>query len=179
MDKESENKKDDQQIKKEGETLELEQLKQKLVEADKLKEEYLAGWQRQKADFLNYQKDVMRQTQELVKFANEDLIKDILIVLDSFDISINSLRRDKGGGQENVIRGVELIKSQLEDVLRKNGLEKIKTMGEQFNPEFHEAIEEVEQDGEPGIIIGEMLSGYKLNGRVIRPARVKVIKSNQ
>lgn len=155
-----------------------EEILKKLEEAEKLRDEYLAGWQRQKADFLNYQKDVTRQTQELIKFANEDLISDILIVLDSFDISIASIKNNAPNAQDNkFIQGMELIKMQLEDVLRRRGLEIIKTVGEQFNPEFHESVGEVEAEGSPGIVIEEIMRGYKLNEKVIRAAKVKIIKN--
>ena len=158
---------------------EIEELKNKLNEAEKMRDEYLAGWQRQKADFINYQKDTLKQTQEVVKYANEDLISDLLVVLDSFDISVNSLKIE--GLTENekrIIQGLELIKAQLEDVLHRKGLKAIESLGEQFNPAFHEILEEIEGEGPPGIIIEEVIKGYELNGRVIRPSKVKIIKNN-
>ena len=157
---------------------EIEELKNKLTEAEKMRDEYLAGWQRQKADFINYQKDALKQTQEVIKYANEDLISDLLVVLDSFDISVNSLKIE--GLTENekrIIQGLELIKSQLEDVLRRKGLKPIEATNEQFNPQFHEILEEVDGEGPPGIIVEEVIKGYELNGRVIRPSKVKIIKN--
>jgi molecular chaperone GrpE len=154
-----------------------EDISKKLEEAEKMRDEYLAGWQRQKADFVNYQKDVMRQTQELIKFANEDLIGDILIVLDSFDISVASLKNNAPNDLDNkFLKGMELIKMQLEEILKKRGLEVIETIGQKFNPEVHEAIESAVQEGEEGAIIEELARGYKLNGKVIRAAKVKIIK---
>jgi molecular chaperone GrpE len=155
-----------------------EDILKKLEEAEKMRDEYLAGWQRQKADFVNYQKDVMRQTQELIKFANEDLISDILIVLDSFDISVASLKNNAPNDLDNkFLKGMELIKMQLEEILKKRGLEVIETIGHKFNPEVHEAIESVVQEGEEDAIIEELARGYKLNGKVIRAAKVKIIKN--
>jgi len=156
---------------------ELKRLKESLAACEKMRDDYLAGWQRQKADFLNYQKDIAKKTEEIIKLANEDLIKDLLIVLDSFDISINSLRVEGlTESEKRVVQGLELIRSQLEDVLRKNGLEPIEVINQKFNPELHEVFEEVEKEGEEAVIVEEVVRGYRLNGKVIRPTKVKIIK---
>jgi molecular chaperone GrpE len=156
----------------------IEELKNKLVEAEKMRDEYLNGWQRQKADFINYQKDSLRQVQEIVKYANEDLISNLLVVLDSFNISVSSLKvKELTENEKRIIQGLELIKTQLEDILRKKGLKIIKAIGEPFNPQFHEILEEIEGEGPPGTIIEEVIRGYELNGKVIRPSKVKVIKN--
>lgn len=155
----------------------IEELRNKLEEAEKLKDEYLAGWQRQKADFINYQKDALKQAQEIVKYANEDLVSDLLVVLDSFDISINSLKTDGlTETEKRIIQGLELIKAQLEDVMRRKGLKPIEAIGQQFNPQFHEIVEEIDGNESPGIIVEEVIRGYELNGKVIRPSKVKIVK---
>ena len=74
-------------------------------------------------------------------------------------------------------KGIFQIKSQIENLLTARGIEEVKSTGEKFNPEFHEAIEEIKSsEKEQGIIIEEFQKGYKLNGRVIRAARVKISK---
>ncbi|HOX21736.1 MAG TPA: nucleotide exchange factor GrpE [Candidatus Paceibacterota bacterium] len=169
--------KEEKQNKQNDEASEIGELKQKLAEAEKLKDEYLAGWQRQKADFLNYQKDIAKRTDEIVKFANEDLIGDLLIVLDSFDISVNSLRIEGlTETEKRIVQGLELIRGQLEDVLRKRGLEPIEALHQQFDPAWHEVIGEIETEGEEGEVAEELTRGYKLNGKLIRPSKVKIIK---
>ncbi|HRY76924.1 MAG TPA: nucleotide exchange factor GrpE [Candidatus Paceibacterota bacterium] len=169
--------KEEKQNKQNDEASEIGELKQKLAEAEKLKDEYLAGWQRQKADFLNYQKDIAKRTDEIVKFANEDLIGDLLIVLDSFDISVNSLRIEGlTETEKRIVQGLELIRGQLEDVLRKRGLEPIEALHQQFDPAWHEVIGEIETEGEEGGVAEELTRGYKLNGKLIRPSKVKIIK---
>jgi len=161
----------------EANVLEIERLKESLAACEKMRDDYLAGWQRQKADFLNYQKDIVKRTEEILKLANEDLIKDLLIVLDSFDISLNSSKGEQlNASEKRIVQGLALIKSQLEDVLRKKGVEAIETKNQRFNPEFHEVVEEVAAEGEEGTIVEEVVRGYCLNGRVIRPAKVKIIK---
>ena len=161
----------------ENKQINTDDLLKQLEESKKLQDEYLAGWQRQKAYFINYQKDAIRQTQEIIKYANEDLISDLLVVLDSFDISINSLKIE--GLTENekrIIQGLELIKAQLESVLHRKGLKPIEALGQQFDPALHEILEEINEEGPPGIIIEELIKGYKLNEKVIRPSKVKIIK---
>ncbi len=156
----------------------IEELIKKLEEAEKLKDEYLAGWQRQKADFLNYQKDALKQTQEIVKYANEDLIADLLVVLDSFDISVNSLKTENlTETEKRIIQGLELIKAQLEDVLRRKGLKPIEALSQKFDPVFHEIVEEIDGNESPGTIVEEIIKGYEFNGKVIRPSKVKIIKN--
>ncbi|MFA5386253.1 MAG: nucleotide exchange factor GrpE [Candidatus Paceibacterota bacterium] len=137
-------------------------------------EEYLDGWKRAKAELLNYKKDEAKRFESIIRFSNESLVKELLSVLDSFDLAENSFGEDA-----KAQKGFYLIKSQLEDVLKRNGVEKIKIeIGETFNPEFHEAVANVDSDQPTDSIIEEIESGYILNGKIIRPARVKVSKGH-
>ena len=156
---------------------ELQELAQKLEECEKLKEEYLNGWQRERAGFLNYQKDVNNRMEEITKMANEGLIRELLNVLDSFDISVNSLKVEGlTPTEKNIVRGIELIRQQLLDVLEQHGLKRIEALGKQFDPYLHEAIDTVKGEKE-GEVVEELIKGYVLNDKVIRPAKVKVIKN--
>ena len=150
----------------------IEELKLKLSECEKQRDEYLAGWQRARADFSNYKKDESLRFQEFANYANESLIRDLIPVLDSFDLGISAL--EKVG---NVDKGIYMIRTKLEDVLRDYGLQRIKIeIGKPIDLNVAEAILEVETDGEPGIVLEEIEAGYKLKDKVIRPARVKVSK---
>lgn len=144
-------------------------------ELEKLKkehDEYLDGWQRAKADLINYKKDEMKRFEMFARLANEELVRELIIILDSFSLAIDALEKDG-----KVEKGVYLIKAQLEDALKKFGLEKINVnVGEQFTPARHEAISIIDSEKESGIILEEIESGYMLNGKLIRPARVKVAK---
>jgi len=143
-----------------------------MVEEVKTQEEYLDGWKRAKAELLNYKKDEAKRFESIIKFSNESLVKELLTVLDSFDLAVNSLEEDS-----KAQKGFYLIKSQLEDILKRNGVEKIKVeIGEAFNPEFHEAVANVASDKPIDSIIEEIEAGYILNGKIIRPVRVKVSK---
>src|SRR5882672_7995827 len=92
-------------------------LTEKLAAAEKQRDEYLSGWQRAKADFINYRKEEMKHLEEVARYGNEDLIKDLISVLDNFDLGLRAL--EKAGPVE---RGVYLIKTQIEDILKKRGL---------------------------------------------------------
>ena len=104
--------------------------------------------------------------------ANEGLIREILKVLNSFDLGLASLEKD-GSAQ----KGMYLIRSQLKDALKSCGLEEMTvSAGEIFNPATQEAVAEIESDQPAGAVIEEVEKGYLLNGRVIKPTRVKVAK---
>ncbi len=152
-----------------------------LEKCQRERDEYLAGWKRAKADFLNYQKDEKRRLEEFLKFVQAGLIEDLLPVLDSFDLALRQAQGEatsvQGTPSDNQLRGFLLIKLQLDDILKKRGLEPIKSVGEKFNPEFHEAILTIEdKTKESDTIIEEIQKGYLLNGQVLRPAKVKITK---
>jgi molecular chaperone GrpE len=147
-------------------------------EIEKLKikaAENLAGWKRALADYNNYKKRQAENEKELVKYSNENLILEILPVLDNFRHAYKSLPKDMEGN--SWAEGIRYIKVQFEDVLKNSGIEEIKSKGEEFDPEVHEAVEEIkakDKKYDKGIIVEEVLKGYKLNNKVIRAAKVKV-----
>lgn len=139
-----------------------------------LADEYLNGWKRAKADFINYKK---RQEEAIVmfrKYAREDFIIELLPVLDYFNEAIKHM--PENGNQLEWINGILAIKTRLEDFLKKYGIREISAVGEKFNPEFHEAVEVVESEKEQGTILEESRKGYILNEKIIRVAKVKVAK---
>ncbi len=143
-------------------------------QVEKERDEYLEGWKRAKADFLNYKKKEEERVSHMVKFSNEQIIKDMLHVLDSFDLALETLK------DEAIKKGVFLIRTQLEDALKKHGLEKVMiSEGQEFDPSVHEAIASIPSQKPPGAIVDEVERGYMLHGKLIRPARVKVSKGNE
>jgi len=153
----------------------LDELKKKLEECQKLKYEYLAGWQRERADFLNYKKELKNTIDTIVIFENMAIALKILPILDNLEIAEKKLP-DNLKNDENV-RGILQIKSQLKALLKNMGVEEIKSVGEKFDPQLHEVVEEIEaKDKVPGTIIEEIQKGYKINGRLLRPTKVKVVK---
>lgn len=145
----------------------LKKIKEELKICQKEKEEYLLGWQRAKADFINYKKDEEKQREEFAKFAMKSILYDMLHVLDSIDIAL----------QHGESQGIKEIKNQFLEILKRNGMEEIfAEKGLKFNPAEHESImeEEMETENLDGVIIDELQKGYKLFNRVLRPSKVKV-----
>jgi len=160
---------------KEKKELNIEEFKKRLEECQKLKEEYLAGWQRARADLLNYKKEEMERIGELVDYATEELILKILPILDNFEIAEQKIPEDLKNDES--VKGILQIKNQILDFLKSQGVEEIKSVGQKFDPNFHEVAEEVEKkDKESGIIFEEIQKGYKINGRLLRPAKARVVK---
>ena len=136
--------------------------------------EYLNGWKRAKADFINYKKRQEEAIAMFRKYAREDFILEFLPIIDHFNEAVKHL--PENGNQSEWIRGIVAIKTQLDGILKNHGVQEMKTVGEKFSPEFHEAVEAVESEKESGIILEELRRGYILNGKVIRAAKVKVAK---
>ena len=133
-----------------------------------------AGWQRTQADFINFKKQTADERLKLIKTAGADIVDQLLPVLDHFQLAAKHLPKDLENN--NWAQGIKQIEKQFENILFENGLERIESVGIEFNPELHEAIEEVKSKEKPGIIVEEILSGYKFGGETIRPAKVKVAK---
>jgi molecular chaperone GrpE len=127
--------------------------------------------QRVQADFENYRKRVLREQTDIVERASQGLIEQLLPVLDSFDAALTSL----ADADEQARKGVELVHSELLGVLEKAGLERIDALGKPFDPTEHEAVAQDDGEGEP--VVSDILrSGYRLRGRVLRPATVRVTR---
>ena len=127
---------------------------------------------RRQADFENYRKRVEKERQQDRHRGVETLIEHILPVLDTFD---RALAGQDDSAHPEYRKGFELIRRQLTEILAKQGLVRIESVGQEFNPHFHHAIESVQtSDYADGIVIGEMQPGYLFHERVLRPAMVRV-----
>jgi molecular chaperone GrpE len=152
-----------------------EELKQKLEECEKQKAEYLAGWQRARADFLNYKKEEVERIDEFLKYANSEFILKILPILDNFDLVEKNITEDLKNNE--YIKGILQIKTQFLDFLKSQGVEPINCLGQKFDPNFHEVMAEVETENkEAGTIVEEVQKGYLINGNLLRPTKVKISK---
>ncbi|MBU4347974.1 nucleotide exchange factor GrpE [Patescibacteria group bacterium] len=145
-------------------------LAEQIINLEKERDEYLNGWKRTKADYINLQTSGLKQIEQIVKFGNQKLIEELLSVLDSLELSIIATK------DKEAQKGIETIYSQLEKILKDHGLEKIKALGEKFNPSLHEAISQEESEKESGTILEELVKGWKLNDKAIRPTKVKIAK---
>ena len=165
---------DKKQVKKIEKT-DLKHIRKELEECQKEANEYLAGWQRAKADLLNYKKEEAKRILNILEYAKEELILKILPILDNFEKAEKEVPEKLK--KENYLKGIFQIKSQLEDFLDKEGVEEIKSLGEDFNPKFHEAVQvEKTESNCPEKIIEVIQKGYKIKGKVVRAAKVKVSK---
>jgi molecular chaperone GrpE len=136
------------------------------------KQELMNTLLRRQADFDNYRKRVDKERQQERHRGVESLIEQILPVLDAFD---RALAASADPAYLDYRKGFELIRRQLWESLAKQGLVRIDSMGQEFNPHFHHAIESVEtNEHADGIVIGEMQPGYMFHERVLRPAMVRV-----
>jgi molecular chaperone GrpE len=148
----------------------VEELKAQLDEAVAAREEYLGGWQRSKADFINYKKEEMKKLEDIARYGSENLIKELLSIMHTFDLALKE--KDKEAD-----KGLYIIRGQLDDILKKRGVEKIELKpGDPFDPATAEAMMEVEADSPPGSIVEVMEPGYRLYDKVVRAAKVSISK---
>jgi len=137
-------------------------------------QEYLENWKRERASFLNYKKEEGERIDKVIKFVNQALILEILNILDNIYIAEEKLPKDLE--KNEWVKGILNIKNQILEFLRNQRVEQIDCLKKEFDPNFHEAVEMIESNSKSGIIIKEIKKGYILNGRVIRPAKVKIAK---
>lgn len=143
----------------------VKKVKHQLKHCEQERGEYLAGWQRAKADYINLEKRIEQEKAEWIKFANSRLICELLLILDCFESALKH-KEDEG---------VRHLYNKLKTILKNEGLEEIKSLNEKFNPELHEVVEN-EKGEKEGVIIEEIQKGYKLHNKVIRPSKVKIGK---
>ncbi|MGH9714159.1 MAG: nucleotide exchange factor GrpE [Candidatus Acidiferrales bacterium] len=151
-----------------GDDAPAEQVKKLLAE----KEELMNTLVRRQADFENYRKRVEKERHQDRHRGIEALVEQLLPMLDAFERAL-SVQNDPAYADYR--KGFELIYRQLWEALAKQGLERIESVGKEFNPHLHHAIERVEtSERADGIVVGELQPGYVFHGRVLRPAMVRV-----
>jgi molecular chaperone GrpE len=137
------------------------------------RDEYLSLAQRTKADFENYRKRVARESAEADVRGRADLAKSLLPVLDNLERALAAAEPiDREIAPNHLVHGVKLVYEELAGVLRGAGIESYSPTGEAFDPDWHEAM--MTQPGEEGQVLEVLEKGYRLNGQVLRPARVVV-----
>ena len=158
----------------------IRKLQEKLKQLEKEKQEYLDGWQRAKADFVNYKKREEEGKDEFTKFAREAIISELLPVLESFDMAFSNKEAwQKVDPSWRV--GVEYIHTQLATILKDNGLSEIDPSGTQFNPNEHTAIDSVKTsdptlDHKVALVVQK---GYRLSGKMLRSPKVRVYEAEE
>ncbi len=125
------------------------------------------------AELQNYKQRVRKEKEQLVRFATESLVSELLPVLDNFERAMQ-VDADSPAG-ENLLAGVKMILDQLLQVLGSQGVEPIEALGEPFDPSLHEAVEREETKAlPPDVVVAELARGYRMHDRVIRPSKVRV-----
>lgn len=153
----------------------VKKLKEKLKTAEAEKAEYLTGWQRAKADLINARKRDEAERAEFVKFANERLLDSLIPVMESFDMAMGN-KEAWEKVDKNWRTGVEYIYSQLKKALNENGVEEINPLNQKFDHNLHEAVsyEPVDDEKLDHVVTQVIQKGFMLNGKVLKPAKVKV-----
>ncbi|MEC0234747.1 nucleotide exchange factor GrpE [Paenibacillus kribbensis] len=136
-------------------------------------EEHQQRFLRAQADFDNFRRRTLKEKEELAKYASMKLVTELVPVLDNFERALATAQQ--GAETESFAKGVEMIFRQFEGVLQAEGVTAMNSVGQPFNPDFHQAIMQVEsEEHEEGIVVEEVQKGYMLKDKVLRPAMVKV-----
>jgi len=155
--------------------LDLDNLKQELSNAQNQCKEFSEGWQRERADFLNYRKRIEREQAQLHQVISSNILKKYLSVADDMERALAN--RPAGAEMQEWWNGVELIYRKLNGILESEGVQLISAEGQMFDPSLHEAItHEDNGDVESGMIIAVVQKGYRIGDRIIRPALVRVAR---
>ncbi|MCX6764335.1 MAG: nucleotide exchange factor GrpE [Candidatus Nealsonbacteria bacterium] len=152
-----------------------EDLKKQMEECEKKRDDYLKGWQRSQADFINYKKEEIARMKEILKYGGAELILTFLPILDNFEKAEKETPKDFQDNQ--YFKGLLQIKKQIQDFLKNQGIKEIESVGKKVDLNLHEIVGEVEmKDKESGTIIEETQKGYLFEDKLLRVAKVKTIK---
>ena len=167
---------EDQKKKKREEI--VEELHASLAEKEKQIEELKERMLYQQAEFENFKKLKAREKQDVLRFGNETLIKEMLPVIDNLERAIEHAGKTEEA--KSITEGVALTLNGFLKVLEKFDVTRIEALGRTFDPNLHEAVYQEEKDGvEPGTVVGEFQKGYVMDGRLLRPSMVSVAKKPQ
>ncbi len=162
---------------KEEETIENHGAKEALDEV-KEEESYKDKYYYLAAEIQNLQKRFEREKDSLIKFGHERVMGDLIDVIDNFERTLGFIEKDEDEKVQNIVVGIKMISKMFLDTLEKHGLKQIEALGKEFDPNVHEAMSEKEVEGKTNKEVVEVFqSGYTLNGRVLRAAKVVIAKS--
>lgn len=146
----------------------IENLQKELDEKTKFAEEKLNQLKYLQADFDNYRKNFEKEKEKIIELANENLIKELLVIIDDFERALQSLENEKNK------EGLIMLHENFFKILENYGLKKIEALGKKFDPYYHEVLLKEKSDKEDGIILEEIQPGYMLKSKIIRHSKVKV-----
>lgn len=144
-----------------------------LEESGRLASEYLDHLQRLQAEFDNYKKRVDREKAELIKYASAELVSELIDIMENLERGVASA---KGSDDiDSIVKGMEMVSTQLKDILGSRGLKPIEAVGKKFDPHYHEAMMMTPTDEYPyNTVIEEFQQGYMIKDKVIRYSKVRV-----
>ena len=154
----------------------ISQLEEALEQEKEKSEDLLRRLQYLQADFENYRKRVEKEMGDARKFSNERLLSDLLTVKDELDLAFAIAHEAKQNPV--LLEGVGMVQKRLQNILSKEGVERVPGEGSMFNPDYHEAALRVVSDEDEGTVVEEVRAGYMMKGRVLRPSIVKVAGKN-
>lgn len=165
---------------KKGETTDpLKEMETKIKSLEDEAKETYDRFLRVSAEFENYKKRSAREMSEFKKFANESLIKELLLVVDNMERAISS-SKDEGNSNNGLIEGIDMTLKELLKIFEEFGVKQIESLEKPFDPNFHQAVMQEETDEHPrNTIINELQKGYIINERLLRPATVVVSKEKK
>jgi molecular chaperone GrpE len=145
-----------------------------IADLQRERDDYQDRWMRKSAEFDNYRKRIERERREQADQKVVDLLLELLLVVDDFDRALTVEADDVASYR----KGVELIHTKLQDLLRKHNVKPIDSVGTDFDPNLHQAVvHEISPEHREGEVIGELRRGYMMGDRLLRPAMVRVAKS--
>ena len=149
-------------------------LKKGLAEAEEKAKTYLADAQRERADYQNLKKRTEQEKQEYLSWANAEMMRQLLPVVDDMERAFNMV--DPKFGDSTWVEGFRIIQRNLQDILQAHGCTAIECVGQPFDPNFHEAV--AYEEGEDGIVVSEHRKGYTVKDKLLRASQVTVGKGN-
>jgi len=150
---------------------------ERLKAAEQKADAYYDRLLRASAEFDNYKKRTTREMRDVVRYANEKLIKELLSVVDNLERAIESVQQT-GADENPLLEGIRLTLNEIEKILERHNVQPVKAMGEPFDPNFHQAMMQEETEDQPAnTVIREMQKGYVMHDRLLRPAMVVVSKA--
>jgi len=162
-----------EKVVKKAEEMTKQELLKKLTDTQEEAEKNYDLYMRTYAEMENIKKRGIREREELAKYANESIIKEILPVIDNLDKAISHAQNDENSSA--LVEGLELTRDGLMKALEKAGLKEVEALGKPFDPNFHESVsQQIDDTVAPGHVMMELQKGYLLNGRLMRPSMVVI-----
>ncbi|MCK9329345.1 MAG: nucleotide exchange factor GrpE [Candidatus Cloacimonetes bacterium] len=138
----------------------------------KERDEFKDKWLRELASFDNFRKNTLKEKQDWIKYANEKIILDLCEILDNFERALST--DINANNFESYKKGVEMIYQQFNNLLKRNNVEKIEALGQEFDPNIHDAISSIPSEEEENIIVAVIQNGYKIGEKIVKHSRVAV-----